>query len=74
MKEKLLNFGNYCLGALLIITIIFIGGYLIWFVEEKNENLAKQMLIQKLCSKNQYDFCEVDRVVYKYKEQADEQR
>ena len=72
MKEKLFEFGNYCVAGLIVITIIFIAFYLIWFVEEKNENLAKQMLIQKLCNKKQYDFCEVDKVVYKYKELKDD--
>lgn len=31
-------------------------------------NIAEYNLVQELCSKNQYDFCEVQETIYKLKE------
>lgn len=33
-------------------------------------NLSKDGLVQDLCSKQQYDFCEVQETIYKLKEQG----
>lgn len=33
---------------------------------------AREELIQELCTKKQYDFCEVKKTVYKLKEQDNE--
>lgn len=67
MKESLVDtIVCYVFGLLIIIMIVIIYG-MGYFNGEDN-------LIQKLCTQQQYDFCEVieQKTEYKLKEQKDE--
>ena len=42
---------------------------IVWiFSLSTTDNQAREKLIQELCSKQKYDFCEVDKTIYKLKE------
>lgn len=53
-----------------LIFIIFMLAGVIFF--GKGESEYRAIVINELCQKQQYDFCEVKETVYKYKEQSDE--
>lgn len=56
--------GGICVLIVILFTHMFIG-----LISHVN---ARERLIQELCTKKQYDFCEVNKTVYKLKEQDNE--
>lgn len=64
-KEKcidaFLSGAYFCTGIILFTAL---GIFYVYFVSQwRNEDV-----VQTLCSKNQYDFCEVQKTIYKLKE------
>lgn len=60
--------GNFI--AIVTLIGIFLAGCIAGMIEGENygSRKAKQSVIQELCEKQQYDFCETSKVIYKIKE------
>ena len=56
---------------LAIVTLIgiFLGGCIVGMIEGAtfSSNKARQSVVQELCEKKQYDFCEPTKIIYKMK-------
>ena len=62
----------------IIIGIIFFGALFIfvYFMQKsENESNAKYraQLIQEFCERSDYDFCEIEKIIYKERENVDNQ-
>lgn len=68
----LLNGFFECIAALLIALVVIILILVGAIFSGKGENEYRAIVINELCQKQQYDFCEVKETVYKLKEQQDD--
>ena len=67
-KIALEKSGNFL--AIVTLIGIFLGGYIVGMIQGATFSLSKtkQSVIQELCEKQQYDFCEPTKILYKMKD------
>lgn len=55
--------------AIVILIGIFLGGCIVGMIKGAtfSSNKAKQSVVQELCEKHQYNFCEKTKILYKMK-------
>lgn len=52
--------------------VLLIGGlYIIQLDQDANEKAYRKQLIQELCEKQDYDFCEIEKIIYKERIEED---
>lgn len=66
-KIALEKSGNFL--AIVTLIGIFLGGCVVGMIQGATFTLnkAKQSVVQELCEKKQYDFCEQTKILYKMK-------
>lgn len=65
VNEKMQNFWT----AVICITILLMCTLIGWSVGESiGETEGRKEMIQELCEKQQYDFCEPTKIIYKMKD------
>jgi ABC-type amino acid transport system permease subunit len=57
--------------ALVAVVIIAFVGYKILEQQEKDRVAYRAQLIQELCERSDYDFCEIEKIIYKERVEED---
>lgn len=68
MKEKFSNVLNFCWAFFIVALLLSLIGLFFYGLELE----GRQNVVQELCTRQQYDFCEVARIEYKLKEIVDD--
>ena len=66
-KEIIENLITAVTVTLIVLGIAYIVSLLLLHMNDYEE-IGKQKLVQELCTRQQYDFCEVQGTIYKLKE------
>lgn len=68
--EKIASEKTDNLIAIVIVIGIFLAGFIAGMIEGETfgSRKARQSVVQELCEKKQYDFCETRKIIYKIKD------
>lgn len=60
-------------GGLVLVVVVIIAfvGYKILEQQEKELVVYRAQLIQELCERSDYDFCEIEKIIYKERVEED---
>lgn len=68
-KIKTIIFNTLFVAVCLV--LLFGGFYVIQYDQDANEKAYRKQLIQELCEKQDYDFCEIEKIIYKERVEED---